>query len=191
MGSAALESVETKLKSLMIDAQRGDAAAYEELLKLLGGHLRAFFRRRLSREPDHVEDLIQETLLAVHNHRHTYQPTEPFTPWAHAIAKYKLIDHLRRGSRRAAAPLPDDTDDAEALVENSLHDAATARRDLGKLLATLPARFRLPIEQVKIEGLSIEEAALRTGMSASAVKIGIHRGLKLLARTLLGGADAN
>jgi len=182
-----LDTVEAKFKALMIEAQRGDAAAYQALLLALSGHLRAFFRRRLSGDPDSGEDLVQETLIAVHNQRHTWLPEEPFTPWVHAIAKYKLIDHLRRDTRRAEDPLPED--DGHALVEDSLHDAATARRDLGRLLAELPPRFRLPIEQVKLEGLSVEEAAARTGMSASAVKIGIHRGMKALARSLLGGRD--
>jgi len=184
-----VESAEAKLKALMIEAQRGDAVAYQALLLALTGHLRAFYRRRLGGDLDSGEDLVQETLIAVHNQRHTWLPAEPFTPWVHAIAKYKLIDHLRRDTRRAEEPLPED--DAHALVEDSQHDAATARRDLGRLLAALPARFRLPIEQVKLEGLSIDEAAARTGMSASAVKIGIHRGMKALARSLLGGTDAD
>ena len=60
--------------------------------------------------------------------------------------------------------------------------AAEASRDLLKLLETLPDRHRLPILLVKLEGKSVAEAALHLGMSESAVKIGIHRGLKLLAR---------
>jgi len=173
----------------MIEAQRGNAADYEALLRLLTGHLRAYFRRRLGSAPDIVEDLVQETLLAVHNHRHTYVPTEPFTPWLHAIGKYKLIDHLRRDGRRIDSPLPDD--DSYALIEDTAEDAANARRDVGKLLASLPARFRLPLQHVKLEGLSVEEAAARTGMSVSAVKVGIHRGMKALARGLSGGGDAD
>lgn len=184
-----VDAVEMKLKGLMLEALGGNAAAYEALLQALTGHLRAFFRRRLGRDPDSVEDLVQETLIAVHNQRHTFQASEPFTPWAHAIAKYKLIDHLRRDTRRAESPLPED--DGEALFETHDGEAASARRDVGKLLATLPDRFRLPIEHVKLEGLSVEETAARIGMSPSAVKIGIHRGMKALARGLLGGGNAD
>lgn len=190
MSNAEFQAIEAKLKALMLEAQQGNAASYSMLLRLLGAHLRAYFRRRLGRDPDSVEDLIQETLLAVHNQRHTYQASEPFTPWAHAIAKYKLIDHLRRDARRAESPLPD-ADDAAELVEETLTEAAHARRDVAQLLKTLPPRFRLPIEHVKIEGLSVEETAARTGMSVSAVKVGIHRGLKALARGLRGGDDAD
>ena len=45
----------------------------------------------------------------------------------------------------------------------------------------VPERQRLPIVHVKIEGLSVAETASLTGMSESAVKVGIHRGLKALA----------
>ncbi len=184
-----IDAIEANLKALMIAAQTGDAAAYRQLLVALGSHLRAFYRRRLARDPDSVEDLVQETLLAVHNQRHTFEPDEPFTPWVYAIAKYKLVDFLRRNSRRAETALPDD-DDA-SLFDERTDEAAVARRDVGRLLATLPDRFRLPIQYVKLEGLSVEETALRTGMSAAAVKIGVHRGIKALARRLLGGDDAD
>jgi RNA polymerase sigma-70 factor, ECF subfamily len=184
-----LEDTEVRLKALMSEAQCGDAAAYARLLSALAAHLRAFFRRRLSRDPDSVEDLVQETLLAVHNQRHTFEPDQPFTPWVHAIAKYKLIDAFRRRSSRPEEPLPDD-DELDVLAESAA-EAATAQRDVAKLLASLPRHFRLPIEHVKLEGLSVQEAAVRTGMSVSAVKIGIHRGLKLLARNLQVVSDAH
>jgi RNA polymerase sigma-70 factor (ECF subfamily) len=184
-----LDGREAQLKALMDDAQRGDAAAYARLLTTLATYLRAFFRRRLSRDPDSVEDLVQETLLAIHNQRHTYEAGALFTPWLHAIARYKLIDHLRRGAARREEPLP--AEDHSAVLEDEAAEAPTARRDVLKLLATLPAHFRLPIEHVKLEGLSIEEAAVRTGMSISAVKIGIHRGMKALARGLQAIGNAH
>src|SRR6185312_17243937 len=101
------------------------------------------------------------------------------TPWIHAIARYKLADHLRRN--RHAEVASDDIDDAPDARATATHDAGDARRDLAKLLARLPQRQRLPILHVKIEGLSVAETASVTGMSMSAVKVGIHRGLKALA----------
>lgn len=184
-----MEAIEARLRTLMVAALAGDAAAYAGLLTALGTHMRAYFRRRLHRDPDSVEDLVQETLIAVHNQRHTYQASEPFTPWAHTIARYKLIDYLRREGRRPHEALTDET--AAELIDESSGEAATAQRDLDKLLANLPPRFRLPIEQVKLAGLSVEEAAAATGMSVSAVKVGIHRGMKVLARQLAGTIDAH
>ena len=87
---------ENQLRELLVQGLDGDAAAYHRFLKALSAHLRAYFRKRLFQRPDEVEDLVQETLLAVHNQRHTYRLDLPLTAWVHAIARYKLIDHFRR-----------------------------------------------------------------------------------------------
>jgi RNA polymerase sigma-70 factor (ECF subfamily) len=177
---------EERLRALMVSAAQGDAGAYHALLGALSGHLRGFFRRRLTRLPDEVEDLIQETLLAIHNQRHTYDPDQPITAWVHAIAKYKLVDMLRRHGKQSL--LSDPLDDAMELMAENDSEAAEARRDLDVLLASLPDKQRLPIVHVKIEGLSVIEAAQLTGLSVSAVKIGVHRGLKALAARIRGSA---
>ena len=162
----------------------GDAATYHAFLKELSAHLRAFLRGRLTRLPDEVEDLVQETLLAIHNQRHTYDAGQPLTAWVHAIARYKLVDLLRRRAGRDA--LNDPLDDEMAVFAHSATDAADARRDLGKLLERLPDTQRLPIIHMKLEGLSVVEVARLTGMSESAVKVGVHRGLKTLAVMIRG-----
>jgi RNA polymerase sigma-70 factor (ECF subfamily) len=122
--------------------------------------------------------------MAIHNCRHTYDPGQPVTPWVHAIARYKLIDLLRRRSRTDL--LNDPLDDGQELFAGSDMAAADAHYDLAKLLKALPDKQRLPIVHVKIEGNSVADTALRTGMSESAVKIGIHRGLKALAAKVRG-----
>jgi len=170
----------------MVAAQHGDAGAYAEFLRDLAALLRGFFRRRLSNLPNEIEDLVQETLLAVHNKRHTYQPEQPVTAWLHAIARYKMVDMLRARSGREALHDPID-EDFSALVSEAEPAAHEARRDLRVLLAQLPDKQRLPIEYVKIEGLSVAQAAQLTGLSESAVKVGVHRGLKLLAAGIRAG----
>lgn len=176
---AADDPRERRLHESFVRGLAGDGAAYDAFLRTLTVHLRAFFRRRLAQSPDDVEDLVQETLLAVHNQRHTYHTGQPVTAWLHAIAKYKLIDLLRRRARRDA--LHDPLDDAVELLSASDSEQGEARRDLAVLLKDLPDKQRLPIVHVKIEGLSVAETAQRTGLSESAVKVGIHRGLKVLA----------
>ena len=171
--------VEHELRTLMLSGLAGDSIAYRTLLERLSRHLRAFLLRRLQGWPDDVEDLVQECLLAVHNQRHTYQIDQPLTAWVHAIARYKLIDLLRAKSVREA--LHDPLDDEAELLADEQTGACEARRDLGGLLQTLPDRQRLPIVHVKLDGLSVAETARRTGLSESAVKVGIHRGLKALA----------
>ena len=177
-------AIETELRSLLLRGQGGDSAAYHAFLQRLSGHLRAFLRRRLFGWPDEVEDLVQECLLAMHNQRHTYQSDQPLTAWVHAIARYKLIDLLRAKSVREA--LHDPLDDELEVFAASATEASDARRDVEGLLATLPERQRLPIVHVKLQGLSVAETAQLTGMSESAVKVGIHRGLKALALKIKG-----
>src|SRR3569832_2123396 len=84
-----VQSVETRLRALLIDAMAGDALAYQTFLSELTRHLRGFLRRRIPQLSDDVEDLVQEILLAVHNGRHTFRADEPLTAWVHAIARYK------------------------------------------------------------------------------------------------------
>ena len=166
-------------QGLLLRGLADDSSAYHTFLKELSGHLRAFLRKRLVNLPEEVEDLVQELLLAVHNQRHTYDPSQPVTAWVYTIARYKLVDLLRRRSRKEL--LNDPLDEEDSLLATSDSEAAEARRDLAKLLADLPDRQRLPIIHMKIEGLSVAETARLTGMSQSAVKVGVHRGLKALA----------
>ncbi len=180
--AARLKAGESRLRQQLLAGLDGDAVTYHQFLKDMSAHLRAFLRRRLMAFPDDVEDLVQETLLALHTQRHTYRPEIPLTAWAHAIARYKLIDFLRARSTREA--LHDPIDDEMELVASSDTDAAMTRRDLNTMLDTLPDRHRLPIVHVKLQGLSVAETAQLTGMSESAVKVGVHRGLKALAAKL-------
>ena len=175
-------AAEQRLRGLLMAGLGGDRPSYHAFLKELCAHLRAFLRKRLSGSPDDVEDLVQETLIAVHTRRHTYDPGQPLTAWVHAIAKYKAVDLVRSRAGRESVAL----DEEDALFSDSDEEALHARRDVAKLLARLPDRQRLPIVYTKLQGLSVAEAARATGMSESAIKVGVHRGLKALATIVRG-----
>jgi len=170
---------ERELRGQFVRGLAGDATAYEAFLRHLSAYLRGYFRKRLLGLPDEVEDLVQETLLAVHNQRHTYDPGQPLTAWVYAIAKYKLVDLLR--GRAAHERKNEPLDDEHEMLAHNDADVAAARLDLAKLLMQLPPRQRQPIIHMKLEGLSVVETARITGMSEAAVKVGVHRGLKALA----------
>jgi RNA polymerase sigma-70 factor (ECF subfamily) len=175
---------ETHLQALFLRGLDGDETAYRQFLVELCAHLRGFLRRRLSAQSGDIEDLVQEVLLAVHIGRQTYRREEPLTAWVHAIARYKLADYFRARSRHDV--LNDPLDDAAELFASPDLEPAQAKRDLGKLLDKLPERQRLPIVHVKLEGRSVSETARMMGISDSAVKIGVHRGLKALAAKIRG-----
>ncbi len=172
---------ERELRALMTASLDGDGAAYHALLQRLTGHLRAYYRHRFARighGPTEAEDLLQEVLIAVHNHRHTYDRSQPFTPWIHAIARYKFLDYLRR-TKSSFKDLP--TASAEEFTAESDLAAVESGLDVQRLMAKISSKARKVIQYVKLEGLSVREAATRCGMSESAVKVAVHRGLKALA----------
>jgi RNA polymerase sigma factor (sigma-70 family) len=157
---------------LMASAQTGDSRAYEQLLRELDRWLRRYFARRL---PGHAaEDATQETLMAIHRKRHTYQPERPFAAWVMAIAHYKWIDRIRDATRYAALALDD-----EIPIEDH-GEAAISAAALDNLLGRLKPAQASVIRLVKLRGLSIARASGATGQSAALVKINIHRGLKKL-----------
>ncbi len=170
--------MEAQLKALMVAAQAGDRSAQTRLLTLLAGRLRAFFTRRLAGDASQSEDLVQETLLAIHLKRATFDPRQSFTPWAYAIARYKLIDFIRRTGGRRNIPL----DDAGELLAEDNPEEGAVRQDVASLLARLPARQRALMRDVKLHGLSMEEAANRADMSVTAAKVSVHRGMKRLMK---------
>ena len=168
----------------MMASLRGDAAAHRMLLGCLSSRLRSYYKGRLTRigrDTTEAEDLVQEALIAVHVGRHTYDPREAFTPWVQAIARYKLIDHLRR-TRAGLADAP--IDDATNVMAQDDHSGVESAHDLQRLLVRLPERMRRAIECVKIEGMSVAETASVCGVSESAVKVNVHRGLRRLAASI-------
>ena len=171
---------EAQLRALLLQGLAGDAAAHRAFLTEAAALLRAYFRNRLRSRPEDAEDLVQETLVALHTRRDTYDPAYPLTAWFYAIARYRLIDFLRRAKHRAHASL-DGFDVGEIDPD---YDASDARRDIAVLLDKLPEKQRTAIRLVKLEERSVREAAAATGLSESDIKISIHRGLKTLMRLM-------
>lgn len=172
---------ESELKALMVRSLDGDAAAYRLLLASMQPLLMKFFTRRVAGDRTRAEDLAQETLLAIHAKRATFDTGQRFTAWAFALARYKLIDHYRRASIRRYEPLDDERDLFE--VEGG-QEAAMARADIERLISRLPERQASAIKMTKVQGLTTAEAGARMGASESLVKVSVHRGLKAIRERL-------
>jgi len=171
---------EIELKERMVRALDGDASAYHSLLRLLVPQLRAFFRRRLNSD-DVAEDLVQETLIAVHTKRATYDVSRPFSAWLYAIARYKLADHFRRAYRFTSTE-----DLGEEIAAPEFESASLAFIDVERMLDELPVKQRSAIRATKIEGVSVAEAAAAAGISQSDAKMSVYRGLKRLSARVQG-----
>lgn len=181
----SLEALEAQLRRDFLAGLAGDRAAYRAFLAAASARLRHYIRGQLARtgrrEPADVEDLLQETLLAMHTAQGSYDPASPVTAWLHAIARYKVIDHLRRSGR---TPHAETLDDAAHLLGVEDHAATESALDLNRALDRLPTRARALIREVKVQGASVAEAAARAGMSEGAAKVALHRAMRQLARLL-------
>lgn len=178
-GHSDSSGLEADLRPLWACAQAGDEAAYRQALGLMAGRLRSYFKRRMPSLQDDVEDLVQETLLAVHLQRGTYDPAFAVCAWFTAIGKHKLVDLWRRRGRLDDwTDAYDDSDPAQAVAQTA---EPHSLRDLERLLEQLPALQRQAIVLTKLEGLALAEASARTGVSIAALKVQVHRGLKRLA----------
>ena len=164
----------------MARAQDGDRDAYRALLEDIRGPLLGFIRRRIA-DPHEVEDTYQETLIALHRARHTYDPSRPFEPWLFAIARHVATDHNRRRFARLKWEVMVD-EVPEGVAESD--DRSAAR--LSAVLGQLPRAQREAFEMLKLEGMSVEGAATRAGVSAGALKVRAHRAYKTI-KALLGG----
>lgn len=177
---------ELQWAELMRAANRGDAKSYHRLLTELAPMLRGAARRGFARygvSPEDVEDVVQETLLALHLKRHTWNEAQPLVPWVLAIARNKLVDNLRRRGRRVHLPIDEisDTLAAEELVGDM--NGVDAER----LMARLKGRQRDIVLAISIEGASARQVAERLGMTEGAVRVALHRSLRSLAKALRGG----
>jgi RNA polymerase sigma-70 factor, ECF subfamily len=165
---------------LMTRLQQGDADACQELFDDIGASLTYFLRRRVA-DPQELEDVYQEVFMAIFEARHTYEPGRPFEPWLFAIARNIAVDYSRRRWTRAHW---------EELVaeppEQAAETSMTAAPELSAALAELPPDQREAFSMLKLDGLSVEAAAARAGVSVGALKVRAHRAYKSLKR-LIGG----
>jgi RNA polymerase sigma-70 factor (ECF subfamily) len=171
-----MRASEAQLTTWMVRGLGGDAAAHNALLRALLPLLRSFYRRRMSGQEDEIEDLVQETLIAVHQRRATYDQSRPFVGWLFAIARYKMIDSFRRQGRFCPIEGLE-----ELLVAEGFEDTSNARSDIARLLQSIPAKQAAAIRATRIDGLSTAEAAASQAIGESDVKVSVHRGLKALA----------
>ncbi len=173
---------EAVLAPLLRAANSGDAAAYARLLETVTPLLRAAARRNLARagmDASDAEDLVQETLLAIHLKRHTWDPSRPVGPWLQAIVRHKFIDAMRRRGRHIHVPVDDL---AEILPAPEAEPPVS--REIERHLGDLPARQRDIVRAIAVDGASTDEAAARFSISEGAVRVALHRGLAALAAKL-------
>lgn len=182
----SVSDLEQALAGQMRMALAGDEAAYRRLLGDLAALLRGWTRRELSRQGYDVaeaEDIVQETLIAVHLKRASWDAERPFLPWLRAVTRHKLIDSLRRRGRRIMVPI----DDLADLLPAPVQEESLSADALDKHLAQLPTGQEKVVRSISVDGFSIAETAQRLMMKEGAVRVALHRGLAALAKAARSG----
>lgn len=168
----------------MARAQGGDRNAYRRLLEEIAPYVRALAARRI-RDRNDIEDTMQDILLTVHKVRNTYDPARPFGPWLVTIANRRIIDRLRRqgwvGSHETSL---DPEHEALWTSQSPPDEAAPDAGMLAELIECLPAGQRDAVRMLKLEEMSLQEAAAASGMSVAALKTATHRALKSLRKLI-------
>jgi RNA polymerase sigma-70 factor (ECF subfamily) len=189
---AEISAAWVELAALLVLAQGGDREAYTALLQGLLPYLRRLAARRLARSQD-VEDTVQDIFLSIHAIRHTYDPDRPLQPWVNIIAERRIADRLRRLYRLRAreTALPENADETFAADDtNMTSEVSLDMRAVHRAIEQLPPGQRQAIALVKMQGLSMREAAAQTGQTEGAMKLSVHRAVKALRRAL-GRPDEN
>jgi len=158
-------------------AQQGDKACYNKLLIAITPVLRRFVQGRIF-NTDAIEDIVQEILLAIHKSRHTYNAEEPFERWMYGVARYKMIDYLRKMTRHTQKEVLTDNFETFLHIPSNSNREGVPAQDLKDALAQLPDKQRKIINMMKLDGYSVTETATEMKMSESAVKVAAHRGYK-------------
>ncbi len=168
---------EAELARLMRAAIAGDERAYEVFLQRTAALVRGFCRSRITHGGIDAEDIVQETLLAVHLKRHTWRQDSPVSPWLYGIARYKLVDAFRRRGRVIEVEI-------EEIAEIvAIPEADTvSEHEIERVLGSLPAGQRAVVSSISVDGRSIGETAEQLGMKEPAVRVALHRGLAAIAR---------
>lgn len=185
-----MESREHLWAEAMRAERRGDARAYEQLLREISELLRRVVRSRLAQfglSRDEAEDLVQEILIGLHSKRHTWDPDRPFMPWLFAVTRYKFVDAARKMRREAARRIDLTMDELAEMVAAPSDDPDRAL-DFDRHLAALPQGQQAVVRALAVDGDSVRETARKLDTSEGAVRVTFHRALQRL-RALATGED--
>lgn len=180
-GNGPVTDREAQWAALMRAANGGDTGAYRQLLRELAPVLRGLAAKGFARYqfgPDDAEDVVQETLLALHLKRHMWDESRPLLPWIGAIVRHKTIDSIRRRGKRTNLPIDAVSD--ILVCEPQAQEASSL--DASRIIATLKGRQREIVQAISMEGASARQVAQRLGMTEGAVRVALHRALQSLAK---------
>ena len=167
----------TPARNAVLDATIRAVAADDQdaFARLYADYVRMVHAIVLGRVPRRdVDDLVQDVFLSAYTRIRELREPAAFGGWIATIARNKATDYLRQA--REQVELPDDLPGGEPI------DADTFT--ILDVIRTLPEAYRETLLMRLVEGMSGQEIADRSGLSAGSVRVNLHRGMKLLREKL-------
>lgn len=177
-------------RALVAQAQQGERAALDELLRRHYDRIYAICRRIAGNDAD-AADATQEALLAIVRGLPKFDNRAAFSTWSYRVATNACLDELRRRKRR---PTPSMVDEHEGWIEQNADDHTPAfdeqiavRDEVQAALNQLPEEFRAPVVLRDCAGLDYAEIAETLGIPPGTVRSRIARGRTKLAEIMNPG----
>jgi RNA polymerase sigma-70 factor (ECF subfamily) len=168
-----------KWAQLMERSQQGDREAFRSLVNEIGPVIANLLRRRIA-DSSEIEDVCQETLMAIYESLHTYQPSRPPEPWVFAIARHVAAKHFHGyWSRARWQELTDEIPDRIG------GDTGSLMFNVLQALGSLQRPQREVFWMTKIDGLSLIEPSELSGATAGSLKVRVHRAYEYLRKGTL------
>lgn len=177
----AVEIKTSQLQELFKSGLAGDSLSYNNFLQESAKILRYFVAKRIAKND--VEDVVQEILISIHKARHTYDGKRPIMPWIFAIARFRIIDYLRKIYSEIRFEEVDFTELCEILPDVTIQPQNSEY--INKLLQNVAPREKNILTMIHVEGYSIKEVAEKLNMSESAVKVAAHRTIKKIRKDFI------
>ena len=177
--------------SLVARVKQGDAAAYDALVRRYVRRATAMARRLLGNEED-AEDLVQDAFIRALERIHQFDDTRPFGPWFFRLLLNAGLNARKARTRRTTEPERGDVPSTSAGPHQLLEEREIRER-FAEALRALPARQRLVVSMIEVDGLSSQEIAESLGISPETVRWHHHQARRALRAALapLWSEEAN
>jgi len=178
--------------SLVSRLQRGDEAAFEQIVRTHGGRLLSVARRFLGTNED-AEDAVQEAFIKAFKAIHTFEERAQLHTWLHRIVVNTALMKLRQRRRKPEESIEDllpsyAADGHQTIESHEWSDAVFERKEMASMvrqaIAMLPDPYRVVLVLRDIEEHNTAETAAILGTTTTVVKVRLHRARQAL-RTLI------
>ncbi len=168
--------------SLIERAQKGDGAAFNEIVTAYRKRIMGTITRLIAR-PEDVEDVAQEVFVRLYFSLDQLRTAQVFEPWLHRLTTNAAYDYLRKQRRRQEFRMSDLSEQqvvmADAVaggkVERDEQHQRKVREAMDSLLGAVSEADRILLIQKEVEGLSLKDLEKIYKVNENALKVRLFR----------------